>query len=264
MSRVGRVVLSAGVWAAWAVMVVAWTPVLLVIFLLTAWWDRSRWIVGRSFRVLARAAVRVNPLWTVRFHGSLPEDRRRAHVVVCNHESLADPVLVGSLPWETKWIAKEAVFRIPFLGQMMWMAGDVRVRRTDRESRARAFEALKAWIRRGASVMVFPEGTRSSDGELLPFRNGPFRLALETGAPVLPLAVSGTRDALRKGSLVFGRARVEVAILEPEPTEGRSAEDVEELRETVRDRIAAARRRLSGPATRGPGSTCRGGRGGAP
>lgn len=264
MSRIGRAVLSALVWASWAVMVIAWTPVLLVVFLLTAWWDRPRRIVGRAFRILAAAAVRLNPLWRVAFHGRLPGDRSRPYVVVCNHESLADPVLVGSLPWETKWIAKQAVFRIPFLGQMMWMAGDVLVRRRDRESRAEAYECLKGWIGRGASVMIFPEGTRSTTGELLPFRNGAFRLAVETGAPVLPLAVVGTRRALRKGSLLFGRADARVAILDPVPAAGRTMDEVEELRDEVRDRIVAARRRLRNDRTTGRDATCPDGRGAGP
>lgn len=264
MSRAARAAVSVFVWTAWAAMVVAWTPVLFVIFLLTAWWDRRRQIVGRCFRVLAQAAIRLNPLWTVQFHGSLPPDRSRAYVVVCNHQSLADPVLVGSLPWETKWIAKQAVFRLPFLGQMMWMAGDVSVRRRDSESRSEAYDELKAWIGRGASVMVFPEGTRSPDGELLPFRNGAFRLALETGTPVLPLAVVGTREAIRKGSLVFGPARAHVAILEPEPVSDRDMGDVEELRDTVRERIAAARRQLRGEERTSPRATCPDGRARAP
>lgn len=245
-------------------MVLAWSPVLLVVFLLTAWWDRRRRIAGRCFRLLASGALRLNPLWSVRFHGTLPEDRDRAHVVVCNHESLADPVFVGSLPWDAKWIAKDAVFRLPVFGQMMRMAGDVRVRRGDRKSRAEAYEALESWIRRGTSVMVFPEGTRSPDGSLLPFSNGPFRLALETGTPVLPLAVVGSRRALRKGSLVFGRATADVAVLEPEPVEGWGTDDVEELRDTVRDRIARARRRLRDRTRPGRDATSPGGTGGAP
>lgn len=255
MGRIARRVVSAGVWASWSAMILAWSPVVLVVFLLTAWWDRRRRIVGRCFRLLAPGALRLNPLWSARLHGALPDDRDRAHVLVCNHESLADPVFLGSLPWDAKWVAKEAVFRLPFFGQMMRMAGDVRVRRGDRASRAEAYGELKSWLRRGASVMVFPEGTRSPDGELLPFRNGPFRLALETGTPVLPLAMSGSRRALRKGSLVFGRATVDVAVLEPESVEGRGPEDVEDLRDTVRDRIARARRRLRDRTGPGPDAT---------
>lgn len=245
MPQVPRAIVSALVWFLWGVLVIAWTPVVLLVWLATAWWDPRRWYVGRTFRLCAAAALRLNPLWTVDVVGGLPEDRRGPYVVVCNHVSLADVVVVGSLPWETKWVSKVANFRIPFLGLMMRLAGDVSVRRRDEESRAEAYERLKAWVRRGASVIIFPEGTRSRTGEMLPFRNGAFRLALETGTPVLPMAVHGTRQAIEKGSPVFGRARARLAILKPVPVEGLGMEDVEELRDRVRARVRRARDELA-------------------
>ena len=166
MRQVPRAMVSALVWLAWAVLVIAWTPLVFLVWLATAWWDERRWYAGRTFRVCAALALRLNPLWTVEYVGSLPADRRGPYIVVCNHVSLADVVIVGSLPWETKWVSKIAVFRIPLLGLMMRMAGDIPVRRRDEESRAEAYERLKAWVRRGASVQIFPEGTRSKTGEM--------------------------------------------------------------------------------------------------
>lgn len=243
-----RTLASLWVWIAWAVIVIVWTPAVLLVYLLTAWWDRRRWYVSRCFRLCARMAVAVNPLWSVRFHGSLPPDHGRPHVVVSNHVSLADVALIGSIPWEMKWISKRANFWIPFLGFMMWLSGDVYVSRHDRNSRTRAYDRLKRWVERGSSVIVFPEGTRSRTGELLPFRNGPFRLAIETGAPILPMAVHGTREAIEKGSLAFGRARADVVILEPIEVGGLGRDDVERLRDEARERIRAARDRIAARA----------------
>lgn len=248
MSRVLRTLASVWVWVAWAVIVIVWTPAVLLVWMATAWWDRRRWYVSRFFRLCARVAVLVNPLWSVRVHGSLPPDHGRPHVVVSNHVSLADVALIGSIPWEMKWISKRANFWIPLLGLMMWLAGDVYVVRDDRDSRARAYDRLKRWVERGSSVMLFPEGTRSRTGELLPFRNGPFRLAVETGAPILPMAVHGTREAIEKGSLAFGRARADVVVLEPIPVDGLARGDVERLRDEVRERIRAARDRVAAGA----------------
>ena len=246
MPRAVRAVVSAAVWPVWAIIVVTWTPLVALAFVLTAWWDRRRWWVGRVFRLAAAAALRATPLWTARYTGELPADRDRPYVVVSNHVSLADVVVLGALPWEMKWVSKVANFRIPLLGQMMRMAGDVRVKRDDRESRKRAYGELKAWVERGVPVIIFPEGTRSKTGEMLPFRNGAFRLAIETGTPVLPLALHGTREAIQKGSLVFGSAEAKVAIGDPVPVEGLGLEDVEELRDRVRAMIRRRRDELAG------------------
>lgn len=243
----GRATILVGsffVWVVLVTLVILWTPLVFVAFLLTAPWDRRRRIVGRVFRLLAYLSVRVNPFWRVRIHGKPPEPRDRAYVVVSNHESMADVMIIGGLPWEMKWLSKRAIGRIPCQGWMMRMAGDVFVRRRDEESRAEAFEKLRRWLLRGSPVMIFPEGTRSPTEEMLPFRNGAFRLAIETGSPVLPMAISGTREALRKGSLAFWPARPRLAILDPVTVDGLGPEDVEPLRERVRGLIQGARDRL--------------------
>ena len=236
-----RAIASFVVWVAWQILLVVWTPVVGVALLLTGWWDRPRWIAGRVFRFGARILVALNPFWSVRTVGHVPERSSHPFVAVANHESLSDIILIGSLPWDMKWLSKASIFRVPFLGQMMRMAGDVGVERGSTRSRGASYAALLRWIERGASIMIFPEGTRSRTTEMLPFRNGAFRLAIETGAPVLPLAVHGTRTAIRKGSMKFGNARVVVRVLDPVPTTGLGLDDLDELRTAVRMQIEDAR-----------------------
>jgi 1-acyl-sn-glycerol-3-phosphate acyltransferase len=156
---------------------------------------------------------------------------------------MADIFLISHLPWEMKWLSKDSVFRLPVMGWMMRMAGDVAVTRSDRSSRAEAIEQCRDRLNRKVSVMIFPEGTRST-GELLPFKDGAFRLAIELGVPILPMAVAGTRTALRKGSFLYGRSRAEVRVLEPIPTEGLSLRDVGALRDRVRTLIQTTRDEL--------------------
>ena len=236
-----RALTSLLVWVAWELLVILWTPVVAIALLATGWWDRPRWIAGRVFRFGARLLVALNPYWSVRVEGRIPARDVHPFVAVSNHESLADIILIGTLPWDMKWLSKSSIFRVPFLGLMMRMAGDVGVQRGEVASRAAAFTALKRWLERGASVMLFPEGTRSRTAEMLPFKNGAFRLAIETGLPILPLAVHGTRTAIRKGSMQFGNARVVVRVLEPVSTVGLEPDDLDELRARVRQQIEEAR-----------------------
>jgi 1-acyl-sn-glycerol-3-phosphate acyltransferase len=237
-------VASAAIWAAYGVLVVTWTAWLAVVFVVTAPLDPGRYTVGRWFRRAAVLAVTINPYWRFRTSGVRLRDPRRPYIAVANHESFADIFLISHLPWEMKWLSKEAIFKIPFMGWMMRMAGDIPVRRGERRSRAEALDQCRDRLRKRVSVMILPEGTRSAAGELLPFHDGAFRLAIEMGVPILPMAVAGTRHAMPKGSLQFSRAVAEVRVLEPIETTGLSASDVPALRERVRTMIGRARNEL--------------------
>jgi 1-acyl-sn-glycerol-3-phosphate acyltransferase len=239
-----QLLISVWIWAVTAVLTILWFPLLTLIYLFTAPFDPGRYTVGRWFRRCAVVAVKLNPLWTFRTSGYRPPDPRRPYVAVSNHESMADIFLISHLPWEMKWLSKESIFRIPVMGWMMRMAGDIPVVRSARSSRVEALEQCADRLKRKVSVMIFPEGTRSKGGELLPFKDGAFRLAIENGLPILPMAVAGTRNAIRKGSMVFGRARAEVRVLEPIPTDGLTLRDIGELRDRVRALIQQERDRL--------------------
>jgi 1-acyl-sn-glycerol-3-phosphate acyltransferase len=232
---------SLWVWVSSSLVAVVWFPLLTLVFALTAPFDPGRYAVGRWFRRAARVAVALNPLWKFRITGVRIADPRRPYVAVANHESFADIFLLSHLPWEMKWLSKEAIFRIPVMGWMMRMAGDVAVQRGDRTSRAAALEECRKRLMRRVSVMIMPEGTRSSTGELQEFKDGAFRLAVETGCPILPIAVAGTRQAISKGSFLVRRSRAVARVLEPVETLGLTLDDVPALRERVRAMIAEAR-----------------------
>lgn len=211
---------------------------------------------GRMMRGYGWLATQLTPIWRFAVSGRAPEPiAREGYVVVSNHESTADPFLLTHLPFDLRFIAKESLFRLPLIGWLMRMGGDIPLRRGDGESVRQMLSECRATLAGGLSVMIFPEGTRSADGSLLPFKDGAFQLAIETGRPVLPLALAGTRDCRPKGSLWFGEARAVVRILEPIPTAGMTLDDVPRLREQVRQIIAKAlgslRRDLALSAGRG-------------
>jgi len=207
--------------------------------------DPRRVVVGRAFRLTGVVAARLSPFWRFGVLGAAPRAIAPRTVVVANHESQADPFLISHLPWEMKWLAKDSLFRIPFVGWSMRLAGDVAVRRGEADSGRRALERCAAWLRRGMPVMIFPEGTRSRTEELLPFKDGAFRLAIEQQADVLPLAVHGTRRALPKHSWRFGFTRALVTVGSPIATRGMTLADVESLKDMARGQILALRARLA-------------------
>jgi 1-acyl-sn-glycerol-3-phosphate acyltransferase len=211
--------------------------------LLTLPFDRRRLVVGRAFRLVGVVAARLTPFWHFGVVGPLPRLSGRT-VVVSNHESQADPFLISHLPWEMKWLGKASLFRIPVVGWMMWLAGDVPVRRGDSASGKGAMAICARWLARGVPVMVFPEGTRSTEEALLPFKDGAFRLAIETGADILPIAVSGTRTALPKHSWRFQKSYARVTVGTPLSTKGLTVSDVEVLKATARAQVEVLRGRL--------------------
>jgi 1-acyl-sn-glycerol-3-phosphate acyltransferase len=227
-------------WFVLAVCVVVWLPLMAIVWLVTAPFDPPRYWTGFLFRKLTVVHLMVNPLWTFRTGGVFPADPRRPYVVVANHESFVDILLISQLPWEMKWLSKHELFRLPVVGWLMRMANDIPVDRRDRASGAAAMAKCARLLEQHVSVMIFPEGKRSTTGGLLPFRDGAFRLAIQAQVPILPLAVHGAATALRTHSWRFGRAVARVQVLEPISTTGLTVDDIAQLRDDTRDRIGAA------------------------
>lgn len=239
-STAARTVLSAWAWFVLGVLVVVFTPLVAIARVVTTPFDPGRYHAGYLFRQLTVIHQRLNPLWSFTVSGTIPDDPRHPYVVVGNHESFVDILLIAQLPFEMKWLSKSEFFKIPFVGWMMWLADDIRLVRGDKKAGAQALIDMKDRLAKNVSVMVFPEGTRSKSGELGEFRDGAFRVAVQTGVPILPLALLGTRDALIKHDWRFGFSDAEVRVLDPIPTDGLTKADVPALRDRTRAVIAEA------------------------
>lgn len=237
-------VLNAWAWVATVSVVILGTPVVAIVWLFTAPFDKGRYAAGRAFRLVGVTAMRLNGRWKFHTRGTLA-DPRRPYIVVANHESYADVFLISCFPWEMKWLSKDTMFKIPCMGWMMQMAGDIKLVRGNRDSTLDAIAQCRDRLAKNVSVMIFPEGTRSRTQEMLPFKDGAFRLAIESQAPVLPIAVAGTRNAMAKGTFRFLRARALAQVLEPIDTTGMTMDDIGRLKQTARERIDAGRRALA-------------------
>ena len=223
------------IWTVSALLILLWTPLLGVIRMFDH--EPRRLRTGRWFHRLGRALAGVNP-WRIHISGGEHLMANQVYVVVSNHQSLTDIPLIAHLKLDTKWLAKAELFRVPLLGWMLRMAGDVPVERFDRRKSARALLQCARYLRQHCSVVFFPEGTRSPDRQVLPFNEGPFQLAIREGIPILPLVVDGSGAALPRDSWVFGKTQdIYLRILEAVSVDGWSLKQVPALRDAVRQRI---------------------------
>src|SRR5262245_21184446 len=163
-------------------------------------------------------------------------DPTRPYVFMANHLSTVDIfALVVALPVPFRFIAKKQLGRIPLFGWAMRAGRFIFIDRQNPLAARRSIEEARTRIRGGESVLVFPEGTRTRDGTLGPFKTRGFHLAIDAGVPVVPVASAGTRELMPRGSLTVRPGKILVTIGEPVSTEGLTAED----RNTLVDRVRA-------------------------
>jgi len=219
---------------------------LLFIFTKITGTDKQRRMVGRFFRDVGTLCVYLNPLWKFRVHGPLPAKTPGNCVVVCNHESLADPFLISKLPWEMKWLSKIENMRIPFVGWIMYVAGDIPLHRGNRDSAKAAMTQCGKYLQQGMPVCIFPEGTRSPTTEMLEFKDGAFRLAVQNGSDILPIAIAGTHRAVPKHAMTIGPAVAHVTCGQPISTDGYKdvPEDIAKLKKIAREQINELRKKI--------------------
>lgn len=240
-SRLVTTVFSIWGWLVLGFFVVLFTPIVALVRLVTWPVDRGAYAAGYTFRKVVVPITTLNPLWRFRTSGELPEDMRRPYVVVANHESFVDMLLISHLPTEMKWLSKIEIMKLPFMGWMMRLARDIPLIRENRNSAAEALEQCARRLEQNVSVMIFPEGSRSKTDDLNKFKPGAFKLAIEGGYSILPMAVHGTRDCLRPNDWRMGRAVAEVRVLDPIDTTGLTRDDLPELRDRVRRLISSTR-----------------------
>jgi 1-acyl-sn-glycerol-3-phosphate acyltransferase len=240
MARVRDVVRSAAIWSGFAgVVAVAVPPMMLGYPLVLV--DPNRALSDWYFRTLGKALVKINPLWRVHVDGKEKLESGGPYVLVVNHQSFADLIAMCFLDHPTKYLGKASVFDVPVFGWALRIAGEVPVVRGDRDSGREALEKLGAWLDRGVSVALFPEGTRTETGAIGPFKVGAFKLAIAHRRPVVPIVLSGARNLLPKGSLVFeGEADVRVRVLDPVSTDAYTLDDAARLAEEVRAKMVEA------------------------
>lgn len=190
--------------------------------------------VGRAWgrSVLDASGVRVT------VSGGEGIEPGRPYVFMANHQSNYDiPVLLGHLPVEFRWLAKKELFRIPLFGRAMTAIGSIAIDRGDRESAFGSLRRAADVLARGIPMMIFPEGTRSPNGPMLPFKKGGFMLAIGSGAPIVPVAIRGTRAVMPKGRWLITGGEVALVIGKPMATAGMGPDHRDGLMQQVREAL---------------------------
>jgi 1-acyl-sn-glycerol-3-phosphate acyltransferase len=236
-----RAILSLVYWALFALSAIAIFPLALLIWALTRPFD-SRGVVLHWFTSRwAWLYTALNPAWRVTVTGREKFRTDRAYVVVANHQSLLDILVLFRLFRHFRWVSKVENFRIPLVGWVMRMNRYIEIERGKADSVRRMLRACEQALADCNSVLIFPEGTRSETGELRPFKVGAFELARSSRCPILPVVVDGTARALPKRGIVLqGRCAIRVQVLDEIPPDDFKDLSSTELATRVREQIAAS------------------------
>jgi 1-acyl-sn-glycerol-3-phosphate acyltransferase len=213
-------------------------PIAVAVFAVTAPFDRRLVLQHRFTCLWASLYTWLNPAWRVRVEGRDKIQARTPYVMIANHQSLLDILVLFRLWRHFKWVSKIENFRVPLIGWNMRLNRYIPLVRGDARSVRSMMTACRRALTGGSSVMMFPEGTRSLDGRLGRFRPGAFALAQEAGVGLLPIVVEGTARALpKRGFVLQGRHRIRVRVLDPIPHETFAREPVEAVAERMHRRF---------------------------
>ena len=218
-----------------------WFVVSIIVLGVTYPFDKSRRWVHECSRCICALLYGVPPFIRRTIDGVENIDPKKAYVMVMNHNSGVDIFAAYKIPLNFRWVSKREVFRIPFFGQMLTLHGDICIDRSSSGAMSKVTTLGKKWLGRGASVAIFPEGTRSKDGEIHRFKSGAFTLAKEAGVPILPVVFHGSDTLFRNGWRLPWRHTFRVDVLDPIPAEVVASMELRELSDMVREQMVAAK-----------------------
>jgi len=236
-----KVLLSMAIWAAGGILTVLLFFAMLFFTIILFPFDKKRKVAHAQCFWWADAVVALNPYWELTITGLENIDSRKTYVVVANHQSLADIVIVYKTKMQFKWVAKESLFKVPFIGWSMSLARHIKLSRGKFGSIKKVYREAAEWLKNGMSVLFFPEGTRSETAEMRDFQNGAFKLAIKERVPILPISIKGTGNAISKGSwLLKTKTPVSLKVLPPIDTSRFGAADFAALKNLARASLEAA------------------------
>jgi 1-acyl-sn-glycerol-3-phosphate acyltransferase len=217
-----------------------------LIWLLTFWWDRRLWLLHRYSIVWSLFYIWVNPFWKIDFKGKENIRKGQSYIIVSNHQSAFDIVLLYRLWMHFKWVAKRELFKVPVIGWNLWLNKHIAIDRTSLKGARKMITEAQKNLNMRNSVLIFPEGTRSTDGIIKRFRDGAFVLAKKTNFPILPVVIEGSMEVFpKKGYVLKGSQTFRMRILPEISPESYQNKSVDELTKEVHNIMTIEHQKLA-------------------
>ena len=215
-------------------------PIACLILIISFFFDRRRILLNQFTSFWASLYTWCVPSWSVRIFNRQKMNQAKNYIIVSNHQSQLDILVVYRLFFPFRWISKAAVFNLPFIGWNMFLNGYIRLKRKDKDSIHQMMATCERLLKQNISIMIFPEGTRSTTGLVKPFKPGAFVLAKKTKTPIMPLVINNTKDALPKYSMrIRGEISMTVTVLDEIPYTAFKDMEIDQIAAMVREKICS-------------------------
>jgi len=218
------------IWLVGITFIVIFFPMTFLVWLVVLPFDKNRTVTHWMLIYQAVIISYMIPIWKIRVEGRKKALPGTTYVIICNHQSILDILLINCLRYRFKWISKIENEKVPVLGWYLKMADYITVDRGDKESKEKMIEESYECLKKNISIMLFPEGTRSPDRDIKFFKRGAFQLAITANKPLLPVLIDGTGGILPKHGLIFGGFHnITIRVLDPVNPSEFGTSDYDEL-----------------------------------
>jgi 1-acyl-sn-glycerol-3-phosphate acyltransferase len=237
-------------WPFFTITGIFWWTIAFVIWILTIPFDKKRVVLHLFTCFWAFHYFKLMPLWKITITGREHIENGKPYILVANHQSMMDIFISFGMFKHFKWVAKRSLFAIPFIGWNMYMNNHVGLIRGMGKSVKKMYADCNFHLTQGSPIFIFPEGTRSKDGEIGKFKKGAFKIAINNEVPIIPITIDGTRDAMEKDSWVVNIAkRIHVTIdilpkIEPSEYDNDDQKMMIAAETAIRDRLSEIRNRV--------------------
>ena len=222
-----------------------WFPVAVLLRVATGWFDRRLVILHLFSSVWASSYSWFSPIWSVSITGRKNADPQKAYIMACNHQSLLDIPFLYRLFIHFKWVSKASLFKIPVIGWNLSLNRHIRLERSSTTSQRKMLRLCAKNLQNGSSIMIFPEGTRSRNGELRAFKEGAFLIALQQKTDILPIVLDGSYKALpEKGFFPNRKQKIQLHVLPAIPYESFKHLGVRQLSAHIHEIMATELNRI--------------------